>query len=345
MTPAEKEAEKVSIAYQDALILLGDAMVKEVLTAFESVSINRLATFSTFSARVTAIIYTYRKKARDLAVAETQLTRALLTGATYSDWQEPLGGQPTIGALRNNFYQRVEEFGVKRPPRARDVPATKVITVDLIPEIEAAEKAEAKLIDKEIEETLRILGEEAVEGKIRDLLKPDTPLERARRVEQEIRDATSSNLALGSERVALNGGRHYDAKVLKFDRKVEGWVRSHLDGQPDMPCGWCSMLMSRGAVYASEKSAIGGYDDADKFHPGCHCVAVKVYTRAQYNSPRFDLNRKYDALWQSNISGKYHGDEAVSQWRKLIRRLNESERPTKFQTLSQPSALAARKAA
>ena len=164
MTPAEKEAQKVSEAYQAALILLGDEMVKKVLEAFEAVSVTSTATFATFSARATALIYLYREKARSLAVAETQLTRALLTGSTYSDWKAPLNGQPSIGELRSSFYDLVEDVGVKRPPRARAIGPETRVAVDLIPEIEFNEKRENAEIDKEVEDTLRILGEEAVES-------------------------------------------------------------------------------------------------------------------------------------------------------------------------------------
>lgn len=327
MTPAEKEAEKVSIAYQQALILLGDAMLKEVLAAYKAVSIANAASFATFSAKATALIYRYRKQARDIAVAETQLTRALLTGSTYSDWSEPFEGQPTIGELRLKLYSQLEAVGVKRPARARAIPPTTRATVDLIPEIEFEERREAKTLDKEIEDTLRILGEESLEGALKKITKK-TGVERDR-LEAKTLETTSSNLAMGTERIALNGARHYDSKVLAFDPKIQGWIRSHLPGAPDMPCGWCSMLMSRGAVYASQKSATSGPSDDGRYHSGCHCVAVKVYTRAQYNSERFALNREYQSLWPQVTKG-LHGDAAVSAWRKYIRKRNEAERPTKL---------------
>ena len=93
------------------------------------------------------------------------------------------------------------------------------------------------------------------------------------------------------------------------------------------------MLMSRGPVYASADSAYKGSSDDGKYHKGCHCIAVKVYSRAQYNSDRFDLNREYQALWPVVTKG-LHGDDAVSAWRKYVRNKDK-------QSIQTSSALAA----
>lgn len=326
MTPAEKEAEKVNQAYHDALVVIGDQLVKAVLAAFDAVNIRSSASFSQFSAKVAALIYLYRRKARDLSVAETQLTRALLTGTTYADWQAPFTGPVTLGVLRNNFNEKVQEFGVAKPLRARTLEPAVAVSVDVIPEIEEAERRQAQEIDEEVETTLRVLGEEAVEKKLK-LVKDDMSVEQANQIETKIREVTSSRLAMGAERIALNGGRHNDSNVIELDPKMVGWARVHSVSAPDNPCGYCSMLMSRGAAYRTEAAALAASHGLGEFHGSCHCIAVKVYTKSQYDSPRFDKNREYTKLWPE-VTGKYSGKDKLVAWRKFIRE-REANKPVR----------------
>ena len=55
------------------------------------------------------------------------------------------------------------------------------------------------------------------------------------------------------------------------------------------------MLISRGAVYRSDKSASKAiYGDGDLYHDNDHCYAMPVWSLQQYNeSAIFELNRKY----------------------------------------------------
>lgn len=77
------------------------------------------------------------------------------------------------------------------------------------------------------------------------------------------------------------------------------------------------MLISRGAVYRSEKSAL--YAEGDLYHDNCHCYAQPIFTREQYkNSQSYELNRRYSELWPKVTKG-LTGKAAVSAWRRFIR--------------------------
>lgn len=321
MTPAEKEAEKVNQAYQDALVALGAKMVIETMAAFESANIRTPEGFASFSARAASLIYLYRRKARNLAMAAAQLERALLTGSTFNDWIYPFKEQPSLGGLRSNLNSLLGEFGIKPLLRARTHPHEQLIRFESIPAIERIEKSIDGELDREIDTTLRILGEEALRGGMADV-KDDTPFAEANKLEKALREQVASRVAAGAERIALNGARHQDSNIIQFDPKAVGWVRIHASSV-DRPCGWCSMLMSRGAVYKTEAAALlkGEGSKFSEYHANCHCVAVKVYSKAQYDSPRFDENRKYQKLWPEVTKG-LTGDDALSAWRKYIREQN-----------------------
>lgn len=55
------------------------------------------------------------------------------------------------------------------------------------------------------------------------------------------------------------------------DPRIDRWAR--VDPQPPS-CPFCTVLISRGAVYGSKDSAV--YADLAKFHTGCTCTAVLV---------------------------------------------------------------------
>ena len=55
------------------------------------------------------------------------------------------------------------------------------------------------------------------------------------------------------------------------DARIDRWAR--IDPQPPS-CPFCTVLISRGAVYKSKNSA--GVEEMAKFHTGCTCVAVHV---------------------------------------------------------------------
>lgn len=78
---------------------------------------------------------------------------------------------------------------------------------------------------------------------------------------------------------------------------VMGYIRRSRTGTP---CGFCAMLMSRGPVYRSAKTAA---NPEDKYHTNCDCEAVPVYNWSHWeNDPSFELNRTFNSMWDDDDS-------------------------------------------
>jgi hypothetical protein len=69
------------------------------------------------------------------------------------------------------------------------------------------------------------------------------------------------------------------------------------------------------------------YGDLDLYHDNCQCYAVPVFALSQFGSGEiFALNREYAALWDKHIKDQYSGDEALTEWRRLIRQRAKSQK-------------------
>lgn len=305
MSAVEKEVQLLHKAYQDALVVIGGRVLEASLKELATSSALSSASLTGASARLAAIVYFWRKKARDLAVAHSQLERALLTGYTFPDDGNPFDGPPTLGSLRESFYGRLADLGVARPLRAvTHDPSIRVSQEPLVGLADVERRINA-LLDAEIDTTINVLGDEALKRKLAG--------------ESNVIDI-GSRLASGLERIAINGARDHDDNVIRLDRRVVRYTRVHTHAG-DNPCGWCSMLMTRGflggpQLYRSESA--GAQDGHDGFHANCHCTVRKIYLPSQLQSDEFSLNREYAELWP-NVTAGHSGKDALSAWRKFIR--------------------------
>jgi hypothetical protein len=143
----------------------------------------------------------------------------------------------------------------------------------------------------------------------------------SRQVQAEVKEAHKSagaRQAASAERYAINAARSAVWNAGEKDPKAVGYVRLSRTGTP---CGWCAMLISRGPVYKTEKSAV--FSDGDKYHDNCNCFAEPVFVKNQYEkSNAFSLNREYQDLWPKVTKG-LSGKAALSEWRKFIRSRND----------------------
>ena len=317
MTPAEKEAEKVHDVYKEALAALGAKAFIEMMSAYADVVIDGGPSFSRFTTIFAGIIYQYRRLARDLSVAMSRYERALLTGQTYTDWMSPSGGQSTMRSLRDEFAYQAEKAG-SDSSRLRGASLRTIKQVS-IPQLQADEMKSEQLLDIELDTTLRVLGEDVIKNGLTEI-KDDMPMAKVIDMQERIKQRVASRLLPGGERIVMNAARDNDARIVKFDRKALGYTRVH-NYLADQPCGWCSMLMTRGFMKRSglyKWETAGAAEGEDGFHPGCHCTIVKVYSLQQLESPKFDANREYASLWPRVTKGLY-GEDARSEWRKYIR--------------------------
>lgn len=126
---------------------------------------------------------------------------------------------------------------------------------------------------------------------------------------EKARDAAASSGA----RMVLSGGRKTVDQLSADDVAVLGWMRV-----PDAdPCFWCSMLVSRGAVYRSADAAgrevndrfVG--DGMFKFHDNCDCTAMPVFSRTDFMSAEAAKLRE---IWNKTYGtkGKTHSGHTVT---------------------------------
>lgn len=315
MGPEEKEVELLDRAYQAALIKLGQQIIKALLGEWLAVTVTNPASLGAFTVEATAVILRCRRQAQELSLAHTRLVRGLLLGSTIPTVDS---GPASLGSLRDDFYTHLDTVGVGRPRKAKAFPDETPVSVDPIPGLDERFADRKKDLERELDSTFRILLDRKVERDLKALKKDDVKYEKKLKgVELDV----GVRIVSAAERLALNGARDADVDVIQLDPKGVSYIRQHDPSKPDHPCGFCSMLMTRGflsgGIYRSEKKATltsGG----DKYHTGCHCIAVKVYRLSQLDSPRFDEHRKLAEDYRRVTEG-LSGDEALKAWDKHIR--------------------------
>jgi hypothetical protein len=342
----QAEADRAAIAFQAALTQIGAGTVQEALKLWEDVpATSRASTAASWLRRAVTLVMGRRRQSRDLARAYYRLVRALRTGSTVADPYHPEPRYVTVTTLREEFNALVG--GAERPQegRASDSPTKTSDSASSAATGQAGEADEAPLTDPDAEheaELDRILVEEIAglreaeeriereaEQELRTVLEALGPNNLQKKVDKidggrtadevdglrdEAHQQAGARQAAAAERVAMNGGRSTVWNHASRDKRAIGYIRLSRTGTP---CGWCAMLISRGAVYRSSSSA--EYSDGDKYHDNCHCYAEPVFTREQYNSSStYELNRRYEELWPKVTRG-LSGKAAVAAWRRFIR--------------------------
>jgi hypothetical protein len=318
--------------------------VDEALKLWAEVPVNaRASTSSSWLKKAITMVMTRRRMSRDLARAYYRLARALRTGTTVADPYHPEPTYITLDTLRREFASltgdaekpqagrtdatptQVAEPASQpaQPPKAdgtdapaeqdsEDADADRILVEEL-----AGLKADEERIEREAEAELKLmleqLGSNNLDKKHRSI-DPEAPAKDVDRLRAQAHAEAGARQAAAAERIAMNGGRSTVWNHAQRDRRALGYIRLSRTGTP---CGWCAMLISRGPVYRSEKTAI--YGDGDKYHDNCHCYAEPVFSREQYrNSDVYATNRRYEELWPQVTKG-LSGKAAVSAWRRFIR--------------------------
>lgn len=374
-TPAhQSEADHAGRAYQIALTAIGVATVDEALKLWASTPPTMTAaTAAAWLRRAVTLIMTRRGLARSLAMAYYRLARALRTGRTVADPRRPSPPYVTLSTLRREFALLAPAYTLPSTQRtdpvdepvdepvadrrddeptptgelASEAPGAsdEQIPVDVLDEAEADDERQERAAEIIARYTLVARGSHRLET-VLEALDLDGPADSIDKARVEAHSDAGAKQAAAAERLVLNGARTTTWNTAKRDRLVLGWIRRSRTGTP---CDWCSMLLSRGAVYKSASSAdaktakaftvrkgvdrlgrtgmeVRGadYAEGDQFHDDCHCVAEQIFTRTQYDSPAYDLNRRYAALWPDVTRG-YFGKAAVARWRRYIRESRAQE--------------------
>jgi hypothetical protein len=329
MTPEQEQAaEQASVLFHAALVALGAQSITDTLSLWDDVppipNVSNTRAVTRWLATAVAYVMRRRIRARDMALAYYRYQRALTTGTTIALPGQENPPYMTLPELKRQFESYLNPDTLPEGESADDTeaPEADVPDADRIP-VEELEGLEADL------DAL----EEAAEEQVRDNLTVLGPLNQdrktrgARYVEaQEADDARAEahgkagkRQAAAAERNVLNGARGPLYLAANRDKRALGYVRASRTGTP---CGFCAMLISRGIVYKSAKTA----GDSDLWHDNCHCYAVPVFSLSQYEGELFALNREYHALWNKHIKDKYSGDEALTEWRRLIREKAKSQK-------------------
>lgn len=343
-TTRQVETDEVSAAFHVALTQIGAQTTAEAMALWADVPVDRrAATAGSWLRRAITLVIGRRRQSRDLARAYYRLARALQTGKTTADPYHPEPTYVTLADLRREF---AELAGTYSPPPG---PAGEAATVDdgeaspapgaeegrddeqgqapsSRPGPDSDDQEDDPDWDRILVEELEGLREEEeriereAEAELQIVLEALGPANLDRRLTVEDADPDEAHRQAGSQqaaaasRVAMNGGRSTNWSHMTRDRRALGYVRLSRTGTP---CGWCAMLISRGPVYKSRESAT--FNDGDRYHDRCHCYAMPVWTRDQYQSSALTaLSRQYEALWPKVTKG-HTGKDAVSIWRRFIR--------------------------
>lgn len=122
--------------------------------------------------------------------------------------------------------------------------------------------------------------------------------------------------AVGSGEKNLIGGA-----VLR-DRRMYGYARVSKTGSP---CSFCSMLISRGAIYRSANAMVTSSkarrDIGEKYHDHCFCTVVPVASKSEYeNNPRFAMNRVLRDAWKKHMEKERFDSRAemLEKWDEIV---------------------------
>lgn len=333
------EADRVDLVYQTVLATIGASTTAEVLALWQSVPVGQAANMAaTLLAGATKAILSKREDAKAFGLAYYRLARALRTGSTIA---MPLTRNNSevvsLELLRQEFEAIVAEHTGEGTTAitADAVPFNDddSITVEVVPGLDAALEADANSSGPYVDETIQNLVDYSG-NKIGSL--PDSLTNgEAKAKAAELHIQHGAMLAAAGGRIAMNGSRNATNQASARDSRVIGWVRLSTTGTP---CYWCAMLISRQALYKSAQSAgRGDRDDGTsflgdgmfKFHDNCHCTAEPIYSDSGFSTnPKYAENRYYWSLWERHIKGKFGGDQAMNEWRKLIRRIRAQSQST-----------------
>ncbi|MGV9312596.1 VG15 protein [Streptomyces sp. NPDC003691] len=325
--PAARHAEtdQATEAFHTALAQIGAETAAGALALWADVPADlRGATAGAWLRRAITLVMGQRRRSRDLARAFYRLARALQTGRTVADPYHPEPTHVTLADLRREFAALA---GPSRPaapagggaatgepgeaPHLAD--QDERVLVEELPGLRESEELIERQAEEELATVLEALGTLNLNRKLAEV-DDGQPARDADRERAEAHQQSGAQQAAAAARVAMNGARSTTWNHMRRDGRAMGYVRLSKTGTP---CGWCAMLISRGATYKSRESAT--FADGDKFHDNCLCYAVPVFSRQQFQgSELMALSREYGALWPTVTKG-LSGKAAVSAWRRFIR--------------------------
>ena len=118
------------------------------------------------------------------------------------------------------------------------------------------------------------------------------------------KDDIEALVAGGLQRTILDVYRQTVMRSAISDPRADGWAR--FAGGGDGSCGFCMMLISRGAVYSKSTARFGSHDN-------CNCMAGPVW-RGRFGARKVDAYRK-SARRREDAFGRAIGSTKADQER------------------------------
>lgn len=327
-TPEQREADAASQRFHQAVAQIGASAVAEALVEWENCPPDAPpAQAARWLDRAVRAVMVRRAGTRALGLAYYRLVRALHTGRTVRDPRKREGPTVTLDQLRREFSALAEQRPLPRtsgtPSQAGSEAARPSPDVPMDPPVESAaqDRESERIAQQEARTVLAALGPLRQQRLVAQARKVQDQ-KRAQAAAAEAHKQAGAQQAAAASRLAQNGARSKLWEMSENDSRTVGYVRLSRTGTP---CGWCAMLISRGPVYRSERSATykgegsATYEDGDKYHDNCNCYAMPIFSREQFSdSSLFDLNREYAEAWPRVTRG-LSGKAAVSAWRRYIK--------------------------
>lgn len=127
--------------------------------------------------------------------------------------------------------------------------------------------------------------------------------------------------ARAASRWCLSGGRGTIETAVASDPVCLGYARA----TSGSPCAFCAMVASRGPTYKSKNAALrvvgrsgstrGSRPLGAKYHDGCHCVPVPIYST---NDPWPQGSQQFTDLWKRAKENPEPGVTQFQQFRRLL---------------------------
>ena len=84
-------------------------------------------------------------------------------------------------------------------------------------------------------------------------------------------------------------------------------------------CAWCTMLASRGFVYASKKTAGDlGHGAGDDFHDDCDCQVVVEWDRHQHHIDGYDPDAMYAQYMEARTASGSGDPKIIAAWMRRM---------------------------
>jgi hypothetical protein len=307
--PRIEEADWATGVYHAALARIGAAAAAGALRLWGTMPTSYSpASVQTWRQQAATVLENSAIVAYRLAVVYYQLLRALATNTVVQVDRWP-AETTTLGAVRDRFEARTRQS----PTLDARAESQLRIALERIEGIEAATEASRAAMWFQVDRILAGLhidhARDALDG-----IDTDRPASEVDADREDLHAAIGRAQAATVARLAMNAGRGQTWGMMLRDNKALGYARVSSTGSP---CGFCAMLMARGATYKSARSAWSNSSDGNKFHDYCRCVVVPIFAPEAYQTDRFALNREFERLWPRVTKG-HAGASARRVWAEYI---------------------------